>query len=115
MALIDNLLTNAELKETYKIDLINRFGVKEDETTELIQEAYDDLVTHIFELNHDLVNDESIVAYLTTASAIALFKSLQARVIANKIKYGEQDPCDEYVDKVIRYRLHMSKMNGFQK
>lgn len=115
MALIDNLLTNSELKDTYKIDLVNRFGVKEDETSELIQEAYDDLVSHIFELNHDLVDDDDLDALLDTTAKEDLFKSLQARVIANKIKYAEQDPCDEYVDKTIRFRLHLSKMNGYQK
>lgn len=113
--LVDNKITNEELKNTYQVDLIGSYKVSANEVNAVINKAYDRLLSFIRKKNNDLTSDEDILLLLDDANKIAVFKNMQATIVENMIERAGSNPIDDYVEDTVRHRLGLSKMNGWQK
>lgn len=111
MPLRDYQITEEELNEfglslkDYLVD--NSVGA-------VLENAYQSLITRIFELNHDIETQTDIYDALSTAEKQEDFKYAQYLVVWALVNTDE-NPITQEVDSVIANRLKLKKVNGFQK
>lgn len=107
---------------------LQEFGIivkdylKDNSVGALLREAYDSLVTRIFDLNPDIDTEQDIYDKLFDATFTEAkkddreysFKLAQKHIVFNLLNLDE-NPISQEVDSVIANRLKLKKVNGYQK
>jgi hypothetical protein len=119
----DYIITETDLQE---YGIVPKDYLEDNAVGALLNTAYEQLVTRIFDLNPDidiesdiydkLVEDSEGVAFSATkiADREKSFKYAQVLIVFNLLNLDE-NPITQEVDSVIANRLKLKKVNGFQK
>lgn len=112
----DYIITNEELKGNYGVDL-NDFVIDSSHIPPFINSIYEELITRIFNLNHDLKTEQDILDFLGQDEfKIKSFKKAQKVAIINTLIVGaDENPFNNEVDAVLAGDLRIIKLNGYQK
>lgn len=115
----DYVITELDLND---FGLVPKDYLEDTSVGALLNTAFEQLVTRIFDLNPDIDTEEDIYNKLfdATFSATKLadrersFKYAQTLIVFNLLNLDE-NPITAEVDSVIANRLKLKKLNGFQK
>lgn len=100
--------------ELRKYGLIIKDYLVDNSSQAVIENAYQSLVTRIFDLNHDIETHSDIFDELDTAERVEDFKYAQY-LICWALLNTDENPITQEVDSVIANRLRLKKVNGYQK
>jgi hypothetical protein len=119
----DYVVTEQDLQD---FGIVPKDYLKDSSVGALLNTAFEQLITRIFDLNPDIDTEEDIYDRLVedsegvafSAAKIAdrehSFRYAQTLVVFNLLNLDE-NPITAEVDSVIANRLKMKKLNGFQK
>jgi hypothetical protein len=115
----DYIITEQDLQE---FGIVPKDYLEDNSVGALLNTAFEQLLTRIFDLNPDIDTEEDVYTKLfdATFSATKLadreksFKYAQTLVVFNLLNLDE-NPISAEVDSVIANRLKLKKLNGFQK
>jgi hypothetical protein len=119
----DYVVTEQDLQD---FGIVPKDYLKDSSVGALLNTAFEQLITRIFDLNHDIDTEEDIYNRLIKDSeGVAFvagkitdrersFRYAQVLVVFNLLNLDE-NPITAEVDSVITNRLKLKKLNGFQK
>jgi hypothetical protein len=115
----DYVINENDLKD---FGLVPKDYLEDSSVGALLNTAFEQLVTRIFDMNPDIDTEEDIYTRLFdesyTANKLAdrerSFKYAQTLIVFNLLNLDE-NPISVEVDSVIANRLKLKKVNGFQK
>jgi hypothetical protein len=115
----DYIVTEADLQE---YGIVPKDYLEDNAVGALLNTAYEQLVTRIFDLNPDIDVEEDIYNALFSDDFTQekkddrekSFRYAQVLVVFNLLNLDE-NPITQEVDSVIANRLKLKKVNGFQK
>jgi hypothetical protein len=115
----DYVVTEQDLQD---FGIVPKDYLKDSSVGALLNTAFEQLITRIFDLNHEIDTEEDIydrlfdVAYSDDklADRQRSFRYAQTLVVFNLLNLDE-NPITAEVDSVITNRLKLKKLNGFQK
>jgi hypothetical protein len=118
-SLRDYVITETDLQE---FGVIAKDYLEDSAVGALLNTAFEQLVTRIFDLNPDIDTEQDIYDFVFdatfTADKIAdrerSFKYAQTLIVFNLLNIDD-NPITAEVDSVISNRLKLKKVNGFQK
>jgi hypothetical protein len=120
MATLRDYIIDEEYLQTYGI--VPKEYMKDAPVGALLEEAFQMLITRIFDLNPNIDTQEDIYNFLFNEAfseaklndRIESFKYAQKLIISNLLILDE-NPISAEVDSVIANRLKLKKVNGYQK
>lgn len=114
MAYLQDLIITEDELAKYGITT-TRLELNDDATIdELINEAWEELISFIFVANDDISSSDDIIILLDTADKIGGFKFAQQKVIVNLASISD-NPITQDVVLVLQGRCKLVKKNGWQK
>jgi hypothetical protein len=120
MATLRDYIIDEEYLQTYGI--VPKDYMKDAPVGALLEEAFQMLITRIFDLNPNMDIQEDIYDFLFNADftqekrddRAESFRYAQKLIVSNLLNLDE-NPISAEVDSVIANRLKLKKVNGFQK
>jgi hypothetical protein len=120
MATLRDYIIDEEYLQTYGI--VPKEYMKDAPVGALLEEAFQMLITRIFDLNPKIDTQQDIYDYLFDVSydqvkiddRVESFKYAQKLIVSNLLNLDE-NPISAEVDSVIANRLKLKKVNGYQK
>lgn len=101
-------------KELQKFGLVLKDYLVDNSAGAVLEVAFQALITRIFELNHDVGEQNDINIALDTYEKVEDFKYAQYLIIWSLLN-SDENPITQEVDSVIANRLRLKKVNGWQK
>jgi hypothetical protein len=120
MATLRDYIIDEEYLQTYGI--VPKEYMKDAPVGALLEEAFQMLITRIFDLNPAIDTQQDIYSHLFSTTydqakiidRIESFKYAQKLIVSNLLNLDE-NPISAEVDSVIANRLKLKKVNGYQK